>query len=96
MTECGRDMQLNLDESINWAIFNQQIMNQHWRRNCLYLCLANIANSWGYLLQLRSYLKEEVAAPVFKTENTPVVIRRTDCDTPLFAEVGANFADRRL
>jgi hypothetical protein len=35
--------------------------------------------SW---LQLRSYLEEMVAAPVYKIENTAVGIRRSESATP--------------
>jgi hypothetical protein len=39
--------------------------------------------SW---VQLRSYLKEKVAAPVYKAEITAVRIRRTDHATPLYPQ----------
>jgi hypothetical protein len=43
-----------------------------------------------------SYLKEKVAAPVEKTENTAVGDPpRWLRDTPVIAKVGTNFADKR-
>jgi hypothetical protein len=45
----------------------------------------------GYL----SYLKEKVAAPVKKTENTAVGICCADHTKHLSAKVGTNFADKR-
>jgi hypothetical protein len=50
--------------------------------------------SW---LQLRSYLKEKVAAPVYKTVITAVGDpQRWLLDTPLSAKGGTIFADKRL
>jgi hypothetical protein len=40
-------------------------------------------------------LKEKVAAPVKKTENTAIGICRADTWHPLSAKVGTNFADKR-
>jgi hypothetical protein len=49
--------------------------------------------SW---VQLRSYLEEKVAAPVYKTEITAVGdAPRWLRDTPLSAKIGSNFADKR-
>jgi hypothetical protein len=39
--------------------------------------------SW---VQLRSYLEEKVAAPVYKTENTAVGIRHADYETSLYPQ----------
>jgi hypothetical protein len=48
--------------------------------------------SW---IQFRSYLKEKVAATVYKTENTVVGIRCADHATPSIRKVGTKFADKR-
>jgi hypothetical protein len=42
-----------------------------------------------------SYLKEIVAAPVYKTENMALGIRCDDHANPLSAKVGTKFADKR-
>jgi hypothetical protein len=55
----------------------------------------NVVHSASWV-QLRSYLKEKVAAPVYKAENTAVGIPRADHVAPLTAKVGAYFADKRL
>jgi hypothetical protein len=58
------------------------------------VCLELGPLSW---VQLRNYLKEKVAAPVWRTEITavghpPLWL----CDTRLSAKVGTNFTDKRL
>jgi hypothetical protein len=51
------------------------------------------SDSW---VQLRSYLEETVAAPVSKSENTAVGIRRADYATPLYPQnLALKFADKR-
>jgi hypothetical protein len=45
-------------------------------------------------VQLRSYLKEKVAAPVKRIENTAVGVRQAD-HVALSSKVGTNFADKR-
>jgi hypothetical protein len=59
------------------------------------LPLSNL-RQWHNIHQLRSYLKEKVAVPVQKTEITAVEDPpRWLRDTPLFAKVGTNFADKQ-
>jgi hypothetical protein len=45
---------------------------------------------------MRSYLKEKVAAPVKKTENTALGIRHADHVAPSIRKFGIHFADKRL
>jgi hypothetical protein len=46
---------------------------------------------------MRSYLKEKVAAPVYKTEINDLEIRRADHATPLYPQkLALKFADKWL
>jgi hypothetical protein len=45
--------------------------------------------------KLRRYLEERVAAPIEKTENTAVGIRRANHVASPSAKVGANFGNKR-